>query len=207
MLALAGGQLVEGRVMAGSAENRSGIRTVSQSERLMCLVARGAIGLHHGLGVRRMACHAVGNVTMGISMAEVAGNFGMHARTDDHLLAGAGVASLANSLDFAFKLDIQRLMRVVAAHASGNFIVTGSRVAVAALRYVVRNLGTVPFVTGLAINLGFVRRTIRFDLSRLLIMAFDAVGRRQYRLLRLGTSDAPPRKTSRTQQHQSKFFR
>ena len=50
---------------------------------------------------------------MGIGMTKIAGKGCVLARAVNHLLVGPGVTRDADDLMLAFKIDIQRLMRVV----------------------------------------------------------------------------------------------
>ena len=148
----------------------------------MRLVTCRAIGLEHRLGVRRMAIDALGDIAVSVGVTEVAGHLGMHAGAGGHLLARAGMAAYANRLEFACKLDIERLVRIVTAHAVRNFVVAGAGVAAAAFGDVVRDLWTVAFMAGLTVDFRFMRRAVRFDLRRLLVMTLDTIIRRQFRL-------------------------
>lgn len=129
-----------------------------------------------------MAIHAGRDIAMGIGVAEVTGEGGMLARIGKHLLVGAGMAGDADDLMLAGQVDLQRLMRVVAAEAVVNFIVGAARMTVAALGDIVRNTRAMPFVAGLAIDFRFVGGTIGGNLRRLLAVTFDAVVNGQHGL-------------------------
>ena len=198
MLRLAGGQLVEGRIVTGCTQHRTGIGTIVQFERLVGLMAGRTVVLDHGFRVGRMARDAIGDVAVGVSVAEVAGHFGMHAGACSHLFAGTGVTGFADSLDFTCELDIERLVGIVTAHAFRDTVVAGPFVAAAAFRDIVRDFRPMALVAGLTINFSFMGRTIRLDFGGLLLMTFYAIVSRQG-LLRPDGKDRSPDKQSASQ--------
>lgn len=199
VLRLAGGQLVEGRIMTGRAQHRTGIGAIGQFERFVGLMAGPTIVLDHGFGVRRMARDAIGDVAVGVGVAEVAGNLGMHAGAGGHLFAGTCVTGFAHSLDFTCELDFERLVGIVTAHTFRDIVVAGPFVTAAAFRDIVRNFRPMTLVAPLTINGSFMGRTIHFDLGRLLLMTFYAIVSRQS-LLRPDGKDRSPDKQSASQQ-------
>ena len=88
----------------------------------MGLVTGRAVALGHRLGMPFVAHHALGNVAVGIGMAEVAGKRFMHARVRNHLLLRTGMTTHANGLLFALDGDIQGFMRVMAAEAGVHLV-------------------------------------------------------------------------------------
>ena len=122
----------------------------------MGLVTGRAVALGHRLGMPFVAHHALGNVAVGIGMAEVAGKRFMHARVRNHLLLRTGMTTHANGLLFALDGDIQGFMRVMAAEAVIDFIVRGAGMALAALRDVVGDGRPMAGMAGGAIDFRFV---------------------------------------------------
>ena len=142
----------------------------------------GAISLSHRFGMRLVAVNTVRDVAVSICVTEGTGKSCVRARAGNHLLVRTGVTRDADDLMLAFKTDIQRLMRIVAAKTVFNFIVSTTLVTVSTAGDIVFHSGPMPFVTGLAINFCFVRRTTCSDLRRLFIMALGTIINGQYSL-------------------------
>jgi hypothetical protein len=203
VLGLAGSESRKDRIMTGSAELRSRGGRVHQFKRLVRLVTGRTVCLSHRRRMRLMTIDALGDGTVIAGMAEITGEGRMLARTGNHLLVGAFVASDTDLLVLTFKADVQRLMRVVATEAVFYFVMDTAFMAVAALGDVVCHARAVPFVTVLATDLRFVGGTVRFDLCRLLAMALDTISNAQNSLLgkrnRTQTSNECQRKSCNQQ--------
>ena len=185
-------QFVVGRCMARGAKLGTGILTVGQFEGFVSLVAGRTVGLDHGFPVGGVTVDAVGDIAVGVGMAEVTGHFGMHAGTGGHLLAGTGMAGLTDCLELTFQVQVERLVGIVAAHAFRDLVMTGSSMTVAAEGNVVGDHRLVTLMTGRAVNFGFVGGAGSLDLGRLLDMTLVAVIGGQDVLLRQDRKRAAP---------------
>jgi len=167
VLGLGRQQLVISRAVTGRTQSVLGRTRILKHQRLMRLVANGTIRCTHLFGVRCMALQAGRHVAMSIGMTEITSELGMHARIGLELSILLHMTAQAFRLEFAFQDNIERLMRVMAAHALIKRIVITALVAQATLRNV---LGAGRPVAGMAVktvNLFFVCRPSRPDLLRL----------------------------------------
>ena len=175
VLGLTLGQYSGNRIVTRSAKFRCRAVRISDGQRHMGLVACRTVGLSHRLGVWLMTCRTLGNVAVGIGMAEIAGKGCMMTRVRNHLLFGAGVTTHANGLLLALDADVQGLMRVVTAETIVDLVMCAAVVALAALGDIVRYAWPVSGMTGPAVDFGFVGRAVCLDLCRLFSVTLDAV--------------------------------
>ena len=175
VLGLTLGQYSGNRIVTRSAKFRCRAVRISDGQRHMGLVACRTVGLSHRLGVWLMTCRTLGNVAVGIGMAEIAGKGCMMTRVRNHLLFGAGVTTHANGLLLALDADVQGLMRVVTAETIVDLVMCAAFVALAALGDIVRYAWPVSGMTGPAVDFGFVGRAVCLDLCRLFSVTLDAV--------------------------------
>jgi hypothetical protein len=134
VLGLARDQRGQSRVVTCSAKLRCRVIRVGDGQRHMGLVTGRAVALGHRLGMPFVAHHALGNVAVGIGMAEITGKRFMHARVRNHLLLRTSMTTHTNGLLFAIDGDIQGFMRVMAAEAVIDFVVRAAIMALAALQ-------------------------------------------------------------------------
>jgi len=122
-----------------------------------------------------VAAQALGDVAVGIGMAEITGKGFMHARVRNHLLLRTSMTTHTNGLLLTLDGDVQRFMRVMAAKTVIDLIMCAAFMALIALGDIVCHDWAVPGMTGRAIDFGFVGGPVCLDLRGLLSVAFDTV--------------------------------
>ena len=156
---------------------------VSNGQGHVRLVAVRTIRLCHRFGVRFMTGDTLRNITVSISMTEIARKGRMLAWAGNHLIVGTSVTGNADRFEFSSKRDIEGLVRVMATKAVVNLVMSFVRMTVATFGNIVCDSRTVSFVTGLAIDFRLVGSPIGSNLGRLLAVTFDTIVNRQYGLL------------------------